>query len=152
REAGDALGARERHVQRDAAAIGMADEMHLPCAAIDELDGARRFIGQREGMRADPRAGALAAIVLGRDQTERLAERAVQLMPLPGAGTGGMKRDHWRGIARCEIALLHDDLRYPAAARKSGAGASVEIRRSRSSVVHRSVDAAPPARPARKWL
>jgi len=65
REAGDAAGPCQCHVQGKATPIGVTDQMNLSLALVDEVDGPRRFVRQREGMRAGPGTRSLAAVVLG---------------------------------------------------------------------------------------
>ena len=82
REARDAIRPRERGMQRDAATVGVADQMDLTVGAVDQRNGARSLIGEREGMLAGPGAGAVAAIVLGRDQVVTPAQRLGEPAPL----------------------------------------------------------------------
>ena len=82
---GDTLRPRERDVQRDPAAIGMADEVHLVIHPVDERDGSRRLIRQREGVFAGPRSDAVAAKMLRSDQLVFRAERFAEPAPLCGS-------------------------------------------------------------------
>jgi hypothetical protein len=49
RQAGDPFRPGQRHVQRDAAAIGVADEMQLALACVDERDRPGSLVREREG-------------------------------------------------------------------------------------------------------
>src|SRR5689334_12768150 len=116
REAGDAVFARQRRVQGDAAAVGVADQMHLALAMVDAVDGPRRLIGQREGVRAAPGAGRLRAIVLGRKELVPRAEGIAEGPPLTGAGPRAVQGDHRVAHLRPAIDLwaLHEVLRSPS--------------------------------------
>jgi hypothetical protein len=47
-----------RHVQSDAAAVGVTDEMELALALVDERDGAGSFVRKRKWVLAGPRPRA----------------------------------------------------------------------------------------------
>ena len=82
RETGNASGPSQSYVEGDAATVGMADKMDLVHAPVDEVDGPRRLVGQRESMRAGPGACPLTAVVLGSKQRVGRAEGSAELPPL----------------------------------------------------------------------
>ena len=75
-------------MEGNAAAIGMANEMHLGIASIDERDRARRLVGECEGVFKCPRTAALAAVMLWREHLVAAAESLSQVAPLSAACAG----------------------------------------------------------------
>src|SRR5262245_17149685 len=92
--AGDALRSSKRDVQRDGTAVGVADQMNLALALINERDRLFSFIGKRKGMLTRPLPPVLAAIVLGRQQLIAAAEGLGEVAPLASTSTGAMQGDY----------------------------------------------------------
>jgi len=81
-------------MHRDAAAVGMPDEMDLPVGAIDQRKGSSRFVGSREGVATGPGRRIATAVMLGCGEREIFAERCLEPTPLRGARAGAVQRDH----------------------------------------------------------
>jgi hypothetical protein len=99
RQACDPVRADQRHVQRDAAAVRVTGEMDPLVRHVDQLDCARRFVGQREGVPAGPRSGAFAAVMFGREHLIAAAQRLAETAPLAGACARAVQGDHPRAVS-----------------------------------------------------
>src|SRR5436309_15415774 len=80
----------QRHVERDAAAVGVTDEMDLAFAFVDERDAAGSFVRERKCALARPRPRAFIAKVLGGQQLIAATQRFRQVGPLAGTGARAM--------------------------------------------------------------
>src|SRR5262245_11468943 len=94
RQAGHAVLTRQGRMQGDAAAVGVTNQMHLALAAVDDIDGPCRLVGQRESMRATPGPCGLRAVVLGRKQLVLAAEGIAECPPLTGASPRAVQGDN----------------------------------------------------------
>ena len=81
-------------MQCNAATIGMANQMNLVFALIDERNRSRGFVGDGEGVLTRPGSTRWGAVVLWSPQVEVVAERVGKSVPLAGAGARAMQGDH----------------------------------------------------------